>query len=158
MILFRCTLKKWAEDISGQGAFLYGGRWNSPGQHALYTSENNLLAALEVAVRVPLTKISKDFVMVPVRIPDSIEIFSPSLKKNWNQYAAYTQAQGDRFLKENQHLVMKVPSALMSGTFNYIINPKHESFRQVKALPSGSLVFDERLIQLMNKGSEQGKK
>jgi RES domain-containing protein len=158
MILYRCTLKKWAEDISGQGAFLYGGRWNSPGQHALYTSENNLLAALEVAVRVPLSKISKDFVMVPISLPDSNEIHLPSLKKNWNQDTTYTQAQGDRFLKERKHLVMKIPSALMLGTFNYIINPRHESIRHVKALPSGPLVFDDRLIQLMNKGSEQNKK
>lgn len=157
MIVYRCTLKKWAEDISGQGAFLYGGRWNSPGHHALYTSENNLLAALEVAVRVPLTKISNEFVMVPINVPDPADIHLPTLKKTWHQDAAYTKNLGDRFLKDRQHLLMKVPSALMSGTFNYIVNPKHESFRHVSALPFQPLVFDSRLIQLMNKGSEQKK-
>lgn len=157
MIVYRCTLKKWAEDISGQGAFLYGGRWNSAGLHALYTSENNLLAALEVAVRVPLTKISREFVMVPIDTPDPVDIFQPALKKNWHHDLTYTKNLGDRFLREGKYLLMKVPSALMSGTFNYIVNPKHESFRQLKALPFQPLVFDDRLIQLMNKGSEQKK-
>jgi RES domain-containing protein len=154
MILYRCALKKWVKDLTGQGAFLYGGRWNSPGKHAVYTAENNLLAALEVALRVPLTNISSDYVMIPLLVPDSAAVYSPTLPKNWNRNPKLTQQIGDEFLEANKFLLMKVPSALMSNTFNFLINPKHKLFKEVKVNKPESLLFDERLIKMMQKENE----
>ncbi|HEV8514983.1 MAG TPA: RES family NAD+ phosphorylase [Cyclobacteriaceae bacterium] len=154
MILYRCALKKWAKDLTGQGAFLYGGRWNSPGKNIVYTAENNLLAALEVALRVPLTNISSDYVMIPIFTPDNAAIYSPTLPKNWNRNPKLTQQIGNEFLEENKFLLMKVPSALMSNTFNFLINPKHKLFKEVKVNKPESLLFDERLIKMMQKENE----
>lgn len=39
-----------AHAFDGEGARLYGGRWNSPGQCAVYTAGSLALAALEVLV------------------------------------------------------------------------------------------------------------
>ncbi|MBX2967706.1 MAG: RES domain-containing protein [Cyclobacteriaceae bacterium] len=150
MILYRCTQSKWWKDLSGQGAFLYGGRWNSKGRHAIYTSESNLLAVLEVAVRIPLTKISADYIMVSIVVPDSPKIFIPKLSKHWNTNKNYAQSVGDNFLKANEFLLMKVPSALMNNTFNYLINPNHKDLNNVKVEKKQPLVFDERLIKMMN--------
>jgi len=154
MILYRCALKKWAKDLTGQGAFLYGGRWNSPGKYAVYTAENNLLAALEVALRVPLTNISSDYVMIPILAPDNAAVYSPTLPKNWNRNPKLTQQIGNEFLEANKFLLMKVPSALMSNTFNFLINPKHKLFKEVKVNKPESLLFDERLIKMMQKENE----
>ena len=149
MILFRCTLKKWAADVSGQGAFLYGGRWNTPGHYLIYTAENNLLAALEVAVRIPLTQISTDYIMLPVHISDKEEMYEPRLPKDWNRKYEFTQHIGNNFIENNKALVMKVPSALMNNTHNYLINPKHKNFGKVKVGKPQSLIFDERLLKMM---------
>jgi len=154
MILYRCTLKKWAKDLSGQGAFLYGGRWNSRGKYVVYTAENNLLAALEVALRVPLTNISSDYVLVPIFVPDTSGVYSPQLPKGWNHNHKVTQQIGNQFLEENKFLLMKVPSALMSNSFNFLINPNHKMFKEVKANKSESLLFDERLIKMMKQENE----
>src|SRR6185369_5044626 len=154
MILYRCALKKWAKDLTGQGAFLYGGRWNSPGKYAVYTAENNLLAALEVALRVPLTNISSDYVMVPIFVPDNASVHSPQLPKNWNRNPKLTQQIGNEFIDDNKFLLMKVPSALMSNTFNFLINPKHKLFKEVRVNKPESLLFDERLIKMMQKENE----
>ena len=154
MILYRCALKKWAKDLTGQGAFLYGGRWNSPGKYAVYTAENNLLAALEVALRVPLTNISSDYVMIPILAPNNAAVYSPTLPKNWNRNPKLTQQIGNEFLEANKFLLMKVPSALMSNTFNFLINPKHKLFKEVKVNKPESLFFDERLIKMMQKENE----
>jgi RES domain-containing protein len=151
MTVYRCTLKKWAHDLSGQGAFLYGGRWNTVGHHALYTAENNLLAALEVAIRIPLTKISSEYVMVPIDISSGIEVYEPRLTKGWNSKISITQKVGDLFLEENKYLAMKVPSALMSNTYNFLLNPKHKLFSKMKAGKSESLLFDDRLVKMMTK-------
>ena len=58
MIVYRCSLRKWAGDLSGSGSYLHGGRWNSPGTRLIYTAENNVLAAFEIALRVPLDQLS----------------------------------------------------------------------------------------------------
>ncbi len=151
MIVYRCSLRKWAHDLRGTGAYLYGGRWNSPGLPAIYTAENNLLAALEVAIRVPLTKISEEYVMTPIRIPDEIDVYQPRLPGNWRSNLTITRTRGDSFLREKKYLLMKVPSALMSHTFNYVINPEHSAIADVKSGKSHGLIFDPRLIQLMRK-------
>jgi RES domain-containing protein len=154
MILYRCSLKKWAKDLTGQGAFLYGGRWNSPGKNVVYTAENNLLAALEVAIRVPLTNISSNYVMIPIFAPDNASIYLPQLPKNWYRNPKLTQQIGNEFLESNKFLLMKVPSALMSNTFNFLVNPKHKMFNEVKVNKQESLFFDERLIKMMQKENE----
>ncbi|MBI1768994.1 MAG: RES domain-containing protein [Bacteroidetes bacterium] len=154
MILYRCSLNKWSKDLSGEGAFLYGGRWNTKGHRMIYASENNLLAALEVAIRIPLAKISSDYTMVSIHIPDDMEIFTPKLVKNWNMNKKLSQLVGDHFLFENKFLLMKVPSALMSNTFNYLINPLHKDFNKIKVGKNQPLVFDERLIKMMRHQNE----
>lgn len=154
MIVYRCTLKKWKDDLSGNGAFLYGGRWNNPGTHLLYTAENNILAALEIALRIPLQEISENYIMVPIQIPKSAELSIPKLRSNWNTDLAYTKQIGDHFVKEEKHLLMKVPSALISDAFNYLINPLHPMAKELKVGPTRPILFDKRLLQIVKPGSE----
>jgi RES domain-containing protein len=151
MTVYRCTLKKWSQDLTGQGAFLFGGRWNTAGHHALYTAESNLLAALEVAIRIPLTKISSDYVMVPIDFPSGTEVYEPRLAKGWNSKIKITQKIGDEFLEDNKYFAMKVPSALMSNTYNFLLNPNHKLAWKVKVGKIESLLFDDRLVKMMTK-------
>ena len=53
MELYRITQEKYADDFSGNGARLYGGRWNSEGLYAVYTSASRALALLETLAHVP---------------------------------------------------------------------------------------------------------
>jgi RES domain-containing protein len=115
----------------------------------IYTAENNLLAALEVALRVPLTNISSDYVMVPIVVPNRATVYSPELPRNWNHNSKVTRQVGNLFLEKNKYLLMKMPSALMNHTYNFLINPKHKSFKEVKAAKPHPLVFDDRLIKMM---------
>lgn len=152
MIVYRCCLAKWAKDLSGQGSFLFGGRWNNPGTYLVYAAENNVLAALEVALRIPLEDISKDYVMIPIELPDDVAIAQPSLPKNWYINMDVTRSIGDDFVSRNKSLLMKVPSALISDSFNYLINPKHDDIKGVKALEPKSILFDQRLMTLIQSG------
>lgn len=149
MILFRCSLLKWAKDLSGTGAYLHGGRWNSPGTRMLYTAENNVLSAFEVALRVPLDQISKNYVMIPVDVPDEGEVYIPRLPSQWNIDLEASRQLGDAFAKEGKYLLMKVPSALISDSFNYLINPGHVLIKKVKPLAPKSILFDRRLMEMM---------
>lgn len=151
MIVYRCTSKEWAEDLSGTGAFLYGGRWNSPGVHMLYTAENNVLAAFEVALRIPVEYISKNYVMVPLEIEPEPEYDEPALPKNWNLKPEVTQLIGNEFVRAKKHLLLKVPSALISDSYNFLINPQHEKIHQVRVHKPRPILFDDRLIEMLRK-------
>lgn len=145
MIVFRCSLRKWAADLSGTGSYLHGGRWNTPGTRMIYTAENNVLAAFEVALRIPLDQITKNYVMIPIEVPDGTEPYIPRLPKTWYTDVELSQKIGDNFAKQSKHLLMKVPSALISDSFNYLINPAHELIKKVKPKEPRPILFDKRL-------------
>lgn len=153
MMVFRCSLRKWADDLSGTGAFLHGGRWNTPGTRMIYTAENNVLAAFEVALRIPLDQISKHYVMVPIDIPAEAVAFTPKLLKNWNADRSVSQKIGDDFIRDEKYLLMKVPSALISDAFNYLINPAHPLIKQVKPREPRTILFDKRLMEMIRNRS-----
>jgi RES domain-containing protein len=148
MIVYRCSTLQWAKDISGTGASLYGGRWNNPGTFLLYTAENNILAALEIAIRIPLEQISKDYVMIPLEIPDA-EVFTPKLSKNWYKEFETTRNIGDAFVKQQSHFIMKVPSALISDAYNYLLNPHHELAKKIVVKEPRSILMDKRLADII---------
>lgn len=149
MIVFRCSLLKWAKDLSGTGSYLHGGRWNSPGTRLVYTAENNVLSAFEVALRIPLDQISKNYVMIPIEIPDEAEVYTPKLPRNWHNDVNLSRQIGDAFSKEGKHLLMKVPSALISDSFNYLISPGHALIKKVKLKEPRTILFDKRLMEMI---------
>jgi len=151
MIVYRLAKSKYSNGLSGKGAEKTGGRWNSKGVEMVYTSESRALCTAEIAVHIPLGIMPKDFKLISVEIPDSIKIFELSvndLPKDWNSipHSGKTQELGDKFIRENKHTVMKVPSAVVQGDFNYLINSNHEDAKNVKIIKLESFVFDQRMF------------
>ena len=69
MIVFRLSRSRYKYDLSGNGAKIAGGRWNSIGIPVVYTAESRALAALEIAVHTPLNVVPEDYMMVTIFIP-----------------------------------------------------------------------------------------
>ncbi|MFT3920211.1 RES family NAD+ phosphorylase [Cloacibacterium sp.] len=69
MIVFRLSKEQFAQDLSGKGAELVGGRWNSRGNAMLYMSQSIALCVTEIAVHVPLGILPKDYQLVQIEIP-----------------------------------------------------------------------------------------
>ena len=59
MTCYRVVRRKYA-DLTGEGARLYGGRYNPPGIPAIYSSENIALALLEILVHVDKAEVPTD--------------------------------------------------------------------------------------------------
>src|SRR5665647_870811 len=128
MIIYRLATEMYKEDLSGTGAKLYGGRWNSVGLPVVYTTENISLAVLEILVRTDMQSIPLTYHLIKIDIPDSIQqlsITTGKLKKEWKDDLGYTQWIGDEFIKSNKLLLLKVPSAVIDEENNYIVNPEH---------------------------------
>lgn len=152
MITYRLSKEKYCKDLSGKGAELSGGRWNSKGTAIIYTSGSRALCTAEIAVHTPVGIIPDNYFLVEIELPDDsgieeVDIFK--LSANWNQFphSHETQEIGDQFIRTNDLLILKVPSAVVQGDFNYLINPLHADFPTVKIKQSESFSFDERLFR-----------
>lgn len=146
--VYRLARKQYANDLSGKGAEISGGRWNSKGTPMLYTAQNIALCVSEVAVHLPLGVVPKDYCLVHISIPVDSVFELKKLPKNWNSipHQNDTQLLGDRFIRDRKFLAMKVPSAAVQGEFNILINPLHEDFKLVNIEKTEPFGFDERLF------------
>ena len=151
MEIYRIAQQLYAEDISGNGAKLYGGRWNSEGLTALYTSFSRSLALLETLAHTPAKMLQqKIYMLVTIDVPDTIlikEITVNKLPHGWDapDVHRYTQLMGDQFLKENGEMILSVPSVLVAEENNYLLNPLHFDFRKIKIIHSRIIHFDLRV-------------
>ncbi len=150
MIVFRLCRARHARDLSGKGAELAGGRWNSRGVGLLYTAESRALCTAELAVHLPLGNLPEGYQMVAIEAPQHSvgNIERADLPADWDSfpYAPFTQQIGDEFVRSGSLLVLRVPSAVVQGEYNCLINPKHADFGEVKILDVESYCFDRRLF------------
>lgn len=149
MIIYRLTTASYAHDITGEGAKIYGGRWNPVGIAAVYMSEFISLSILEILVRANKFTAPDTYTLLHIQIPEN-SITTLELKKlrsDWQNHIEYTRAIGEEFLKANQTLVLKVPSAIVPQEHNFLINPLHKDFKKVKIVGSELLELDKRLLQ-----------
>ena len=152
MIVYRLAKGKFRNDLSGKGAELAGGSWNSKGTAILYTCQSRALCTTEIAVHTPLGIVPEDYFLISLEFPDKTavqEIAAKDLKPSWRKFPHphFTQELGDAFVQENRFLVLKVPSAVVPGDFNFLFNPRHPQFSKVKVLASEPFEFDERLFK-----------
>jgi RES domain-containing protein len=151
MIVFRLSKSKFANDLSGKGAEKSGGRWNSRGIAMVYTSESRALCTTEIAVHTPLGNLPPDYCIVTIEIPESAPLQVLNLNElpsDWNTipHSHSTQEIGEEFITEEKFLVLKVPSVVVHGDFNYLLNPKHPQFNDVKIKSIDPFNFDKRLF------------
>jgi RES domain-containing protein len=151
MIVYRLSKGKYYQDLSGKGAELYGGRWNSKGIAMLYTSQSRALAFAEVAIHIPVGIVPKDYFLISISVPDTAGIFKladTEMPPDWrpNPHSDSTQKIGDQFIVESKYLVMQVPSAIVPGDFNFLINPNHSQIKEVTIDNVEPFEFDSRFV------------
>ncbi len=146
MIVYRIAREQYAEDLTGTGARLHGGRWNSKGIALLYTAENRALAAMELAVRIDLNDLPMDLMLVSIRLPEGSVPEEVSPFQGWDQHppGIETQLYGSAFVSRGEDLAMRAPSVVVRGEYNVLINPAHQDFGKVIIEDIVPFFFDER--------------
>jgi RES domain-containing protein len=143
MIVFRiCKAPHVALD--GEGARLYGGRWNNAGNPAVYTSAHLSLATLEYLVHVDADNLPIDLVWLEIEVPDTASLVHFSGTTAPNEIAA--AKDGDNWLAGGTSLGFMVPSAVLSVETNLILNPRHSEMSSVRTLGISAFQFDPRLF------------
>ena len=149
MIIYRLSTSEFSDDLSGEGAKIYGGRWNPVGLPASYISEFISLSILEILVRANKFTAPDTYTLLSIQIPENsiITIELKKLKNGWQDHIEYTRSIGEDFLRMNEALVLQVPSAIVPQEHNFLINPLHKDFKKVKIVYSELLELDKRLLQ-----------
>jgi RES domain-containing protein len=151
MLTYRIADCRYIADLSGTGAALYGGRWNSKDTFVLYTAESAALALLECVAhlgRFPAT----GYYIATVEVPDSYctTLEQQDLPKDWNKNPAPTdlKAVGDRFFHTKKFLSLRVPSVLLPEEHNLILNTQFKHYDRVRIIAQRPLTIDDRLLRV----------
>jgi RES domain-containing protein len=150
MVFYRISNCKYAGDLSGTGARLNGGRWNSEGRPMLYMASSRALAVLEVLVHLNTLIVPDNFCLTEIEIPgDSILSLNETMfPSNWRDISPPGRLRelGDEFLRAEKYLLLKVPSSIVPAEFNYLMNPMHPDAIKARVVNRESFSFDERLF------------
>lgn len=147
MTIYRITLTKYSMKLVASG---YPARWNSKDVKMIYTAQSRALACLENIVHRNSRGLQKDFRVMQISVPDDIiltEINETDLIPGWKEFnkMPYTQSLGDQWVREAKSSILKVPSAVVSGDANYLLNPEHREYNRIQLLNTEPFEFDERI-------------
>ncbi|MBS9525536.1 RES family NAD+ phosphorylase [Litoribacter ruber] len=148
MLVFRLASTKYSRDLSGTGSSLFGGRWNKKGSPVLYTGESREIALLEALVNIP-PMVLPEMDMITLQIPSNsiIELKFSDLPPNWRDYPAPSVLAEitEEWIVSKDSLALKVPSAIIDTSHNYIINCAHKLHSKLKIKEVKAFKFDTRL-------------
>jgi len=141
-----------ADDISGLGAKLTGGRWNRVGTAIVYTSTTQALACLETIVHFNAKDLPLNRYLVRFDIPESIwkkreTLTVDVLDVSWDALPAGLTSLdiGDTWVKENRSCLLEVPSVIVPEELNVLINPAHPDMKGIVATIIRKWLYDARL-------------
>jgi len=137
--------------FDGEGARLYGGRWNSPGVPTVYASESRALATLELLAGLQTNSPLPGYVLIPVEFEESLVVAIELMKlpEDWRQNPPppSTQRLGNDWMARRESAVLRVPSGLVPKESNYVFNPSHPDSLAVNVGDPEPISMDPRLLR-----------
>jgi len=148
MLVYRIASPKYIEDLSGSGSKQYGGRWNDIGIAMVYFAQSRAMAVMEVLVHLRPEDIDKDFILAEFEVSDEsiLTINISDLPENWKEESEIEVLKeiGNKFIKDNKFLLMKVPSVIIEEDYNLIFNPNHPQAHKIRLVEKRVFKFDIR--------------
>ena len=144
MVLWRISRHR---DLKGIGGLKASGRWHYPGQPVVYLSESPAAALLEVCVHTSANDVPRDFTLLKIEGPelDVAAIEARELPDGWQTRFDATRDLGTEWLRRNDATLLRIPSALVPETANFLFNPLHRDARKFKITEMLRYPFDARI-------------
>lgn len=123
------------------------GRWNEAGLPVVYLAESPAGALLEVCVHTSSNDVPPTYTLLRVEGPDTelLSISEESLPPDWTLKPEVTRQLGDKWLRERAGVLLRVPSAIVPQTFNYVLNPLHPDASRFNVTQTYKYPFDVRI-------------
>jgi RES domain-containing protein len=151
--VYRILRKPYSKKpLNGEGAYLFGGRWSSPGIHLAYTAEHLSLAMIEYFIHIDPEDPPRDLVLATADVPDNVSrtfISTQHLPSSWRRTPPPPELAGigDGFVRACQTAILIVPSALAPAESNWLINPRHPESSKVRLDAVGAFEYDSRFFE-----------
>lgn len=151
--LFRLNKSEFvASAFDGEGARLYGGRWNSKGTPCVYLGATRAICVVETLVHLQAVQKLPLFTMLQISVPANLimTLEQANWPSDWAQDPApsSTKEIGDNWLASGDSLALYVPSSAVLGEWNALFNPKHPEAKEVIATAQAiDFTFDPRLFK-----------
>ena len=152
MRLYRIAKTRFIHDLSGEGARIAGGRWNSAGVPIVYTASSMALAVLEAFVHAPPRLLPTDLSVAILELPDETPVESIALRQlpaEWRGYPSPRSlaALGDAWAKRRKTIGLRVPSSVLPDTEerNVLFNPLAPGFSVITVVDVKPFSFDLRM-------------
>ncbi|MGA3158798.1 MAG: RES domain-containing protein [Steroidobacteraceae bacterium] len=147
MLLYRIADKRYGAE-SGEGARLYGARWNSPGRAVIYACTTYAGAMLEKLVHTG-RQIPRHQVCVTFFVPEALKVIElqPGRIRGWEaENCKASRRAGDAWLSAQSSAILLVPSVVFAVERNALINSAHAKARRVRVQSIERVRWDERLF------------
>ena len=145
-----CSAKYASTALSGEGAFRYGGRWNSVGKRVVYVGPSVSAAALEILVHAG--SVTNKYAAIRIDLPRRFlsELDMSGAPVDWQRRGMWCRQQGDQWFDSGASAGLIVPSAVLGTEVperNVVLNVEHKDFVKIAttAIPPIDLWLDERL-------------
>lgn len=146
-----CRSRYATEAATGEGARLYGGRWNSRGVRVVYASSSLALAAVETFVNLEPNLRPSDLVSIEGDIPETLDIDRLDVKTlppHWHETRDESLRRfGDEWIRGGRAAALLVPSAPIRGERNVLLNPAHPEFSTITFRDPEPFTFDARMFR-----------
>jgi RES domain-containing protein len=136
--------------FTGVGGLYAASRWNHLGVAMVYTATSRALAALEFFVNLEPNEAPDDLLITEASVPDRFvaTLDLALLPPNWRGLNNETcRNLGSDWAASRSSLALKVPSAVVEGEWNVLLNPKHPQFAKVQIADSKPFRYDERMFR-----------
>ena len=140
-----------ADDLSGMGAKLTGGRWNSKGVPVVYCATSIALATLETVHCLRSGSLPFNRCLVRIAVPEPAwqarQLLDPP-PGGWDAIAAGVSASraGDRWSAAGKTALLAVPSVLVPDECNVQLNPRHRDAASIPASTVRRWHYDPRFF------------
>ena len=138
-----------AADLTGTGAGLSPGRWNSEGVKAVYCAPTRAMAVLETAAHVDTNGFPLNRFLVEISVPDDVwagrEVTdSDSLDPQWSAIpAGFASADfGTGWVLRGATALIELPSVIVHEESVVLINPAHPDAAKIAAKVVRKLEYD----------------
>jgi len=144
MILWRISRHR---DLYGRGGISFAGRWHHAGMPVVYLAESPAGALIETCVHLSANDVPPSFTLLKILGPDLAfdEIGITRLGHDWPASQGTTRDLGSGWLKRGSSALLRVPSALVPETANYLLNPAHADAAHFQIEASFIYPFDARI-------------
>jgi RES domain-containing protein len=151
--VYRLLRKPFAgTPFDGEGSYRYGGRWSAPGTRIAYTSEHLSLAMIEYLVHLDPSQLPIDLMLARARVPDNLpklRLRADELPSEWQDYPAPGSLAliGHKFVRNGEAAILILPSAVAPTENNWLLNPQHPHFHEIKREDAEPFHYNPRLLR-----------